>query len=88
MAEFFIYLLSRRDLKPENIFLKWNEPQGNQGYPTVKIGDFGLSKLVVKKNDFKNEEFKSTLGSTFYMAPEFYINEQKSNCKIDVFALG
>ncbi|BCR89658.1 serine/threonine protein kinase nimA [Aspergillus chevalieri] len=63
-----------RDLKPENIFL------GNDN--TVKLGDFGLSKLM------HSHDFASTyVGTPFYMSPEICAAE-KYTLRSDIWAVG
>ncbi|KAI9933867.1 hypothetical protein ASPWEDRAFT_48523 [Aspergillus wentii DTO 134E9] len=63
-----------RDLKPENIFL------GSDN--TVKLGDFGLSKLM------QSHDFASTyVGTPFYMSPEICAAE-KYTLRSDIWAVG
>ncbi|KAL5339629.1 kinase-like domain-containing protein [Aspergillus crustosus] len=63
-----------RDLKPENIFL------GSDN--TVKLGDFGLSKLM------HSQDFASTyVGTPFYMSPEICAAE-KYTLRSDIWAVG
>ncbi|OJZ85312.1 G2-specific protein kinase NimA [Aspergillus piperis CBS 112811] len=63
-----------RDLKPENIFL------GSDN--TVKLGDFGLSKLM------NSHDFASTyVGTPFYMSPEICAAE-KYTLRSDIWAVG
>ncbi|TPX72301.1 hypothetical protein SpCBS45565_g00640 [Spizellomyces sp. 'palustris'] len=63
-----------RDLKPDNVFL--------DGRDDVKLGDFGLSRLM------DGSEFARTyVGTPFYMSPEL-ISESSYNEKSDVWALG
>ena len=63
-----------RDLKPENVFLT----NGS----TVKLGDFGLSKLL------SAHDFASTyVGTPFYMSPEICSSERYSG-KSDMWSLG
>ncbi|ETS85031.1 hypothetical protein PFICI_03056 [Pestalotiopsis fici W106-1] len=63
-----------RDLKPENVFL--NEDN------SVKLGDFGLSKIM------SAHDFASTyVGTPFYMSPEICAAE-KYTLKSDIWALG
>ncbi len=63
-----------RDLKPENIFL------GSDN--AVKLGDFGLSKLM------HSHDFASTyVGTPFYMSPEICAAE-KYTLRSDIWAVG
>ena len=63
-----------RDLKPANIFYE-------DGY--VKIGDYGLSKLMTAD---PNASQTVTVGTVHYMAPE--IGAGKYDKSIDLYALG
>jgi Ca2+-binding EF-hand superfamily protein len=71
------YGITHRDLKPMNILVS---DLGN--YPTVKIIDFGLSK-VSGYNVFSNEGF----GTMHFSAPEL-IQRKSYNNKIDLWSLG
>ncbi|KAK6216356.1 hypothetical protein LQW54_003559 [Pestalotiopsis sp. IQ-011] len=63
-----------RDLKPENVFL--NEDN------SVKLGDFGLSKIM------SSHDFASTyVGTPFYMSPEICAAERYT-LKSDIWSLG
>ncbi len=63
-----------RDIKPQNIFLDHNN--------RVKLGDFGLSKVLNTQN------FAETyVGTPFYMSPEI-INCRPYTSKSDIWALG
>ncbi|KAK4219089.1 putative g2-specific protein kinase [Rhypophila decipiens] len=63
-----------RDLKPENVFLGEDN--------SVKLGDFGLSKLM------QSHDFASTyVGTPFYMSPEICAAE-KYTLKSDIWSLG
>ena len=67
-------IIIHRDLKPENVFLT----NGS----TVKLGDFGLSKLL------SAHDFASTyVGTPFYMSPEICSSERYSG-KSDIWSLG
>ncbi|KAI5287654.1 G2-specific serine/threonine protein kinase [Ascosphaera acerosa] len=67
-------MILHRDLKPDNIFL--GEDQ------SVKLGDFGLSKLL------RSQDFASTyVGTPFYMSPEICAGE-KYTLYSDVWAVG
>ncbi|RAR02953.1 kinase-like protein [Stemphylium lycopersici] len=67
-------MILHRDLKPENIFL------GDDN--SVKLGDFGLSKIL------QSHDFASTyVGTPFYMSPEICKAEQYGPHS-DIWALG
>ncbi|MHC5543701.1 serine/threonine-protein kinase, partial [Singulisphaera rosea] len=63
-----------RDLKPANMFME-------EG--TVKIGDYGLAKLINAGQDTGHSE---SIGTCHYMAPE--IASGKYQKPIDVYAIG
>ena len=63
-----------RDLKPANLFME-------EGL--VKIGDYGLAKLI---NASQGNEHSESIGTCHYMAPE--IASGKYHKPIDVYAIG
>ncbi len=63
-----------RDLKPANLFME-------EGI--VKIGDYGLAKLITPSHGTEHSE---SIGTCHYMAPE--IGSGKYNKPIDVYAMG
>ncbi|HKI21649.1 MAG TPA: serine/threonine-protein kinase, partial [Isosphaeraceae bacterium] len=63
-----------RDLKPANLFME-------EGI--VKIGDYGLAKLITPSQGTEHSE---SIGTCHYMAPE--IGSGKYNKPIDVYAIG
>ena len=63
-----------RDLKPGNIFI-------SNGF--VKIGDYGLSKVISNSQRSNNTQ---SIGTFHYMAPE--IGKGKYGREIDIYALG
>jgi NIMA (never in mitosis gene a)-related kinase 1/4/5 len=64
-----------RDLKTQNIFLTGNN--------TVKLGDFGISKVL----ENTNRAAMTVVGTPYYMSPEVCQNSPYSY-KSDVWALG
>ncbi len=63
-----------RDLKPANLFME-------EGI--VKIGDYGLAKLITPSHGTEHSE---SIGTCHYMAPE--IGSGKYNKPIDVYSIG
>jgi hypothetical protein len=63
-----------RDLKPANLFME-------EGI--VKIGDYGLAKLITPGHGSEHSE---SIGTCHYMAPE--ISSGKYNKPIDIYAIG
>ncbi|KAL2111082.1 hypothetical protein VUR80DRAFT_341 [Thermomyces stellatus] len=67
-------VIMHRDLKPENVFLGKDN--------SVKLGDFGLSKMI------KSHDFASTyVGTPYYMSPEICAAERYT-VKSDIWSLG
>ena len=63
-----------RDLKPANLFME-------EG--TVKIGDYGLAKLITPN---QGSEHSESIGTCHYMAPE--IASGKYTASIDIYSIG
>ncbi|EFJ53222.1 hypothetical protein VOLCADRAFT_102830 [Volvox carteri f. nagariensis] len=73
--------ISHRDLKPANVLL--NDPHSD--LPTVKLTDFGLSRLRVTVAPTEHPD----VGTPAYMAPEcFDLQNRQVTHKADIFALG
>ena len=66
-----------RNLKPENIFIDKNNK--------IKIGDFGISKIIT--NNKKTNKTENKAGTINYMAPEIKNKNIYSN-KSDIYSLG
>jgi hypothetical protein len=78
LAEGVAYLhdhgIVHRDLKPANLFME-------EGI--VKIGDYGLAKLITPSQGTEHSE---SIGTCHYMAPE--IGSGKYHKPIDIYAIG
>ncbi|GAA0171953.1 non-receptor serine/threonine protein kinase [Lithospermum erythrorhizon] len=68
-----------RDLKPRNVLLV------NSSADHLKVGDFGLSKLVRVKHSHDVYKMTGETGSYRYMAPEVF-KHRKYDKKVDVFS--
>ena len=66
-----------RDLKPRNLIIDENNE--------LKVGDFGLSKLLKQKNLHDVYKLTGETGSYRYMAPEVF-EHHSYNTKVDVFS--
>ena len=69
-----------RDLKPDNIFLV-----ASAGAPTVKLLDFGISKVFGEARLTYTGEI---LGTPRYMSPEQLRAESNIDGRVDIYALG
>ena len=67
-----------RDLKPENILIVNKD---KDGYPTIKVCDFGTSKIFEK-----GAVQRKLVGSSYYIAPE--VLKKSYNEKCDVWSCG
>ncbi|GAA0184936.1 non-receptor serine/threonine protein kinase [Lithospermum erythrorhizon] len=68
-----------RDLKPRNVLCV------NSSADHLKVGDFGLSKLVKVQNSHDIYRMTGETGSYRYMAPEVF-KHRKYDKKVDVFS--
>lgn len=68
-----------QDLKPENILIDENE--------TLKIIDFGSTKIAGIEEIYLPIEVNNILGTIDYTAPEYHLGERGSN-RSDIFSLG
>lgn len=68
-----------QDLKPENILIDENE--------TLKIIDFGSTKIAGIEEIYLPIEVNNILGTINYTAPEYHIGTPGSN-RSDIFSLG
>jgi len=80
-----------RDLKPANIFImQRKKPAPNAGDGFVKVGDFGLAKIVHsdKSETRTGPESRGIIGTPEYMAPEQMQAGVQLDARADVYALG
>ena len=76
-----------RDLKPSNLFLI----QRLDGTPSIKLIDFGISKILVPGADGDAGEMTATavmMGSPLYMAPEQMASARDVDGRADIWSLG
>ena len=73
-----------RDLKPENVFLV----RGDDGRDHAKVLDFGVAKLVDRRDDRKATVDGTLLGTPRYMAPEQARAASAIDHRADLYSLG
>jgi serine/threonine protein kinase len=71
------------DIKPSNILLA---PRQGKDIPTLKIGDFGLSRIL--DNYSKEENINIKKGDGKYLAPELLQASGSVSTNADIFSLG
>lgn len=72
-----------RDIKAPNIFLKKVTTMDNKIRLQVKVGDFGVAKVLTSTIECA----KTVIGTPYYLSPEI-CNNRGYNSKSDVWALG
>nr|GMD85553.1 serine/threonine-protein kinase STY8 [Ipomoea batatas] len=72
-------VIIHRDLKPRNVLLVSSSAEH------LKVGDFGLSKLIRVQNSHDVYKMTGETGSYRYMAPEVF-KHKKYDKKVDVFS--
>ena len=81
-----------RDLKPANIFITQRKKAGNSNADGfVKVGDFGLAKIVNPDRDHVSAggpESRGIIGTPEYMAPEQMQTGVQLDSRADIYALG
>lgn len=86
-----------RDLKPANIFLMYTGKKGGESSPSsddgfVKVGDFGLAKIVNQAAENAATEIgpesRGIVGTPEFMAPEQMQHDAQLDIRADIYALG
>src|SRR4029079_11474803 len=81
-----------RDLKPANIFLMQQKRKTGSEDGFVKVGDFGLAKIVhadrSEVTSASGPASQGIIGTPEYMAPEQMQPEHQLDARADIYALG
>ena len=81
-----------RDLKPANIFLMQHRRKGNNDDGFVKVGDFGLAKIVnpdrSEVSSASGPASRGIIGTPEYMSPEQMQPDVQLDSRADIYALG
>lgn len=85
LAEAHALGIVHRDLKPANLFLI-RRPDGT---PSVKVLDFGISKLTnAAASDHAMTRTSAIMGSPLYMSPEQMTASRDVDARTDIWAIG
>jgi eukaryotic-like serine/threonine-protein kinase len=84
LAEAHALGIVHRDLKPANLFMT-RRPDGT---PSVKVLDFGISKLTAAGADHSMTKTTAIMGSPLYMSPEQMTASRHVDARTDIWALG
>ena len=84
LAEAHALGIVHRDLKPANLFMT-RRPDGT---PSVKVLDFGISKVTLPGSDHSMTKTSAVMGSPLYMSPEQMTASRHVDARTDVWAIG
>ncbi len=84
LAECHAVGIVHRDLKPSNLFCIY----GPDGLPSIKVLDFGISKLTSLNIDGAMTGRHAIMGSPRYMPPEQFDTPAEVDRRSDIWALG
>src|SRR5262249_19858150 len=84
LAECHAIGIVHRDLKPSNLFCT----DGPDGFPVIKVLDFGISKLSTTTIDDAMTGRHAIIGSPRYMSPEQFATPADVDQRTDIWALG
>jgi len=84
LAEAHALGIVHRDLKPANLFMT-RRPDGT---PSVKVLDFGISKLTQAGADHSMTKTSAVMGSPLYMSPEQMTASRQVDARTDIWAIG
>jgi len=84
LAEAHLLGIVHRDLKPANLFMV-RRPDGT---PSVKVLDFGISKITLPGSDHSMTKTTAIMGSPLYMSPEQMTASRHVDARTDIWAIG
>jgi serine/threonine protein kinase len=84
IAEAHALGIVHRDIKPANLFCV----RRADGLLSVKVLDFGISKLTSGAGDLGMTKTQTVMGSPHYMAPEQVLSAKNADAQSDIWSLG
>jgi len=84
LAEAHVLGIVHRDLKPANLFCI----KRADGRLSIKVLDFGISKLTTPGQDASMTRTTAIMGSPLYMSPEQMQSSKRVDARSDIWALG
>ncbi len=84
LAEAHVLDIIHRDLKPSNLYLS----RRADGTYTIKVIDFGISKVKASETELSMTKTSVILGSPLYISPEQLRSAKDVDARSDIWALG